>query len=119
MSRHIARVQQPQALLIKYRVANPKLFGSVDRGTAHSDSDILVEMDPEVGNLLICAAGLMVETRARFGRDDIDVFPVQLLKRPISATCGHVDRGFNPHTMKRIPFAGRSSTFCPNCQRQR
>lgn len=30
------------------------------------------------------ASGLMEETRTLFGRDDVDVFPVQLLKRPIS-----------------------------------
>ncbi|WP_211218233.1 hypothetical protein [Ruania albidiflava] len=56
------------------------------RGTAYSgsDIDILVEMDPADGNLLMRASGLMEETRALFGRDDIDVFPVQLLKRPVS-----------------------------------
>ncbi|WP_051130860.1 nucleotidyltransferase family protein [Nesterenkonia alba] len=61
-------------------------FGSVARGTAHqnSDIDILVEMDPEDGNLLMRASGLLEETRALFGHEDIDVFPVQLLKRPIS-----------------------------------
>src|SRR5699024_7763434 len=56
--------------------------------TAHrgSDIDILVEMDPADGNLLMRASGLMEETRALFGRDDIDVFPVQLIKRAISAS---------------------------------
>lgn len=59
---------------------------SVARGTGHpgSDIDILVEMDPAAGNLRMRASGLMEEARALFGRDDIDVFPVQLLKRPIS-----------------------------------
>lgn len=37
------------------------------------------------GNLLMRVSGLMEETRALFGRDDIDVVPVQLLKRPVSA----------------------------------
>lgn len=75
-----------QVLLSRYGATGPKLFGSVARGTAHSDSDIdiLVEMDPEDGNLLMRASGLMEETRMLFGRDDIDVFPVQLLKRPVS-----------------------------------
>ncbi|GAB3298582.1 nucleotidyltransferase [Epidermidibacterium keratini] len=83
-----ARRDEFQALLVKYGATNPKLFGSVARGTAHSDSDIdiLVEMDPDDGNLLLRASGLMEETRALFGRDDIDVFPVQLLKHPISAS---------------------------------
>ncbi len=74
------------ALLAKYAATNPKLFGSVARGTARtgSDIDILVEMNPADGNLLMRASGLMEETRALFGSDDIDIFPVQLLKRPIS-----------------------------------
>ncbi len=83
-----ARRDAFQTLLDRYGATNPKLFGSVARGTAHagSDIDILVEMDPADGNLLMRASGLMEETRALFGRDDIDVFPVQLLKRPISAS---------------------------------
>ena len=81
-----ARRDEFQALLEKYAATRPRLFGSVARGTAHagSDVDIIVEMDPSDGNLLMRASGLMEETRALFGRDDIDVFPVQLLKRPIS-----------------------------------
>lgn len=81
-----ARREELFALLAKYGATTPRLFGSVARGRAHagSDIDILVEMDPADGNLLMRASGLMEETRALFGRDDIDVFPVQLLKRPIS-----------------------------------
>ena len=77
-----------QELLNKYGATSPKLFGSVARGTAHagSDIDILVEMDPADGNLLMRASGLMEETRVLFGRDDIDVVPVQLLKGQVSAT---------------------------------
>ena len=76
------------AILDRYGATSPKLFGSVARGNARtgSDIDILVEMDPADGNLLMRASGLMEETRALFGRDDIDVFPVQLLKRSISAS---------------------------------
>ncbi|WP_132991880.1 nucleotidyltransferase family protein [Gordonia zhaorongruii] len=76
------------AILDRYGATSPKLFGSIARGTARpgSDIDILVEMDPAEGNLLMRASGLLEETRALFGRDDIDVFPVQLLKRPISAS---------------------------------
>ena len=82
-----ARRDEFQVLLDRYS-ANPKLFGSVARGTASagSDIDILVEMDPAEGNLLMRASGLLEETRALFGRDDIDVFPAQLLKRPVSAS---------------------------------
>lgn len=83
-----ARRDEFQVLLDRYGATSPKLFGSVARGTASagSDIDILVEMDPADGNLLMRASGLMEETRALFGRDDIDVFPVQLLKRPVSAS---------------------------------
>lgn len=75
-----------RALLARYAATNPKLFGSIARGTAHegSDIDILVEMDPADGNLLMRASGLMEETRMLFGRDDIDIFPAQLLKQSIS-----------------------------------
>lgn len=83
-----ARRGEFQMLLDRYGATKPKLFGSVARGTARpgSDIDIVVEMDPADGNVLMRASGLMEETRALFGRDDIDVFPVQLLKRPISAS---------------------------------
>lgn len=83
-----SRRDEFQVLLDRYGATGPKLFGSVARGTAsaRSDIDILVEMDPADGNLLMRASGLLEETRALFGRDDIDVFPVQLLKRPVSAS---------------------------------
>jgi len=83
-----ARRDELEALLAKYHATNPRLFGSVARGDAHEDSDIdiLVEMDPADGNLLMRASGLMEETRQLFGRDDIDIFPVQLLKHPVSRT---------------------------------
>lgn len=82
-----ARCDEFQVLLYRYAASRPRLFGSVARGTARagSDIDILVDMDPADGNLLMRASGLMEEIRALFGRDDIDVFHVQLLKRPISA----------------------------------
>lgn len=81
-----ARRADFELLLTKYGATNPRLFGSIARGTAHegSDIDIVVEMDPADGNVLMRASGLMEETRALFGRDDIDIFPAQLLKRPVS-----------------------------------
>lgn len=83
-----ARRDEFQVLLDRYAATKPKLFGSVARGTASSgsDIDILVEMDPADGNLLMRASGLLKETRSLFGRDDVDVFPVQLLKWPISVS---------------------------------
>lgn len=81
-----ARRNEFDTLLRKYGATHPRLFGSVARGDAGPDSDIdiVVTMDPDEGNLLLRASGLMAETRALFGRDDIDVFPEQLLKRPIA-----------------------------------
>ena len=81
-----ARSDEFRALLAKHSATRPRLFGSVARGTAHgeSDIDIVVDMDPADGNLLMRASGLMEEVRTLFGRDNIDIFPAQLLKRPIS-----------------------------------
>lgn len=81
-----SRRAELDALLAKYGATNPRLFGSVARGDAQegSDIDILVEMDPAEGNVLMRASGLMEETRQLFARDDIDIFPVQLIKQPIS-----------------------------------
>ena len=83
-----ARCEEFQVLLDRYGATNPKLFGSVARETASagSDIDILAEMDPAAGNLLMRASGLLEETRALLGRDDVDVFPAQLLKSPVSAS---------------------------------
>jgi predicted nucleotidyltransferase len=81
-----ARRREFDALLKKYCATHPRLFGSVARGDADPDSDIdiVVTMDPSDGNLLMRASGLMEETRALFERDDIDIFPEQLLKPSIS-----------------------------------
>lgn len=75
-------------LLEKYSAQNPRLFGSVARGEAHeqSDLDILVDMDPAHGNLLMRASGLMEETRELLQHVSVDIFPVQLMKRGISET---------------------------------
>ena len=80
-----ANTNELRALLDKYGASNPLLFGSVARGDANasSDVDILVEMNPEDGNLLMRTSGLLEETRALLGKD-IDIFPVQLLKLEIN-----------------------------------
>ena len=79
-----ARRGEFQAILAKCTATRPRLFGSVAR--ERSDIDILVEMDPADGSLLMRASGLMEETRGLFGRGDVDVFPAQLLKQPISVS---------------------------------
>lgn len=88
--RELLRQHEPalREVLERYQAKNPRLFGSVARGDAHagSDIDILVEMDPADGNILMRASGLLEEVRELFQRDDIDIFPVQVLKREISAS---------------------------------
>ncbi|MCT1558026.1 nucleotidyltransferase domain-containing protein [Helcobacillus massiliensis] len=81
-----ARRSELMALLDRYGASKPRIFGSVARGTAgpESDIDILVEMNPADGNILMRASGLLEETRELFGRDDIDIFPLQLLKTPLA-----------------------------------
>ena len=81
-----ARRHEFEALLAKYNATQPRLFGSVARGNAGPDSDIdiVVRIDETNGNVLMRASGLMEETRTLFGRDDIDIFPAQLLKPSIS-----------------------------------
>jgi predicted nucleotidyltransferase len=73
------------ALLRKYGATHPRLFGSVARGDAgpESDIDILVDMDPAAGNILMRSSGLLEEVRALIG-ENVDVFPAQLLRRPVS-----------------------------------
>ena len=80
-----ANTNEVRSLLEKYGASNPLLFGSVARGDANakSDIDILVEMSPEDGNLLMRASGLLEETRDLLG-ENIDIFPTQLLKSKIS-----------------------------------
>lgn len=82
-----ARRHEFDIILARYGATTPRLFGSVARGDAGPDSDIdiLVEMDPADGNLLIRASGLMEEVRGLLQRR-VDVFPVQLMKRPVSDT---------------------------------
>lgn len=80
-----ANTTELRDLLEKYGASNPLLFGSVARGdaTSSSDIDILVEMNPEDGNLLMRASGLLEETRELLGKD-IDIFPAQLLKSEVN-----------------------------------
>ena len=81
----LARRREFDALLAKYKATNPRFFGSLARGDAHagSDIDIIVDMDPADGNILLRASGLKEETRLLYCREDIDIFPPELLKQPI------------------------------------
>jgi len=72
------------ALLNEYQARNPRLFGSVARGEAHADSylDLLVELDPQDGNILWRAAGLMEGLRELLGMR-VDLFCPELMKRKV------------------------------------
>ena len=73
------------AVMHRYSATNPRLFGSVARGTANdrSDIDILVDLDPAGGNILFRAGGLSHEFRRILARE-VDVFSAELLKHPVS-----------------------------------
>lgn len=75
------------AVMRRYGATNPRLFGSVARGTANdgSDIDILIDLDPSGGNILFRAGGLSYEFRRILGRE-VDVFSSELLKQPVSQT---------------------------------
>lgn len=70
-----------------YCATNPRLFGSVARGdaTQNSDIDVLVDLDPDGGNVLFRIGGLNEEFRRILGRD-VDIFSTELLRRPVSET---------------------------------
>lgn len=75
------------AVMRKYGARNPRLFGSVARGDATDDSDIdiLVDLESRQENILFRAGGLNEEFRRILGRN-VDIFPVELLRRPVSET---------------------------------
>ncbi|MCP1388022.1 nucleotidyltransferase domain-containing protein [Corynebacterium sp. TA-R-1] len=77
-----------QQLFDLYGAENPRLCGSVARGTATdaSDIDILVDMDPADGNVLMRASGLAEEVRGLLAGVTVDIFPEQLLSREVSAS---------------------------------
>ena len=77
-----------EVLLAKYDATKPQLFGAVARGTARQDSDIdiVVDMDPAEGNLLMRAGGLMEEARELFGSAALDIVPVPLLRVDVART---------------------------------
>ena len=74
-------------ILSRYGAANPRLFGSVARGdaTSESDIDLLVDLMPDGGNELLRVAGIaeelsgLLETR-------VDVVATSLLRGEVSAS---------------------------------
>lgn len=74
-------------VLERYQAANPRVFGSVARGdaTSESDIDLLVDLLPGGGNELLRVAGIaeelsgLLETR-------VDVVAASLLRAEVSAS---------------------------------
>lgn len=76
-----------RSVLRKYHASNPRLFGSVARGDAHSDSDIdiLVDLDTGGGNALMRIAGMREELTQLLGVR-VDVVCDDLLRAKVSAS---------------------------------
>lgn len=74
-------------ILRRYRVANPRLFGSVARGDATGDSDIdlLVDLLPGGGNDLLRVAGVAEELSQVLGAR-VDVVSASLLRDNVSSS---------------------------------
>lgn len=74
-------------MLRRYGATNPRLFGSVARGDATSDSDIdlLVDLDADMGNPLLRVAGMSEELSLLLGVS-VDVVCAELLRDPVRAT---------------------------------
>ncbi len=88
IDRDRARVE---AVLARYGASNPRLFGSVPRGDAAegSDVDLLVDLDPSAGNVLLRVAGIGEELSALLGVQ-VDVVTDVLLREQVAATA-HAD----------------------------
>lgn len=74
-------------VLSRYGALNPRLFGSVARGDATSDSDIdlLVDLLPGGGNELLRVAGIAEELTELLGAR-VDVVATSLLRGEVSAS---------------------------------
>ena len=70
----------------RYAATNPRLFGSVARGDATSDSDIdlLVDLLPSAGNELLRVSGIAEELSELVG-SRVDVVAASLLRGEVSS----------------------------------
>lgn len=83
----VARRDVLDDVLSRYGALNPRLFGSVARGDATSDSDIdlLVDLVPGGGNELLRVAGIAEELTELLGAR-VDVVATSLLRGEVSAS---------------------------------
>lgn len=74
-------------VLRRYGASNPRLFGSVARGdaTTNSDIDVLVDLDPAEGSLLTRLGGI-TEGFRRILDHPVDVVTPAILRGHVSAT---------------------------------
>jgi predicted nucleotidyltransferase len=74
-------------ILQRYQATNPRLFGSVARGeaTSESDIDLLVDLLPGGGNDLLRVAGIAEELSGLLGTR-VDVVAASLLRGEVSAS---------------------------------
>lgn len=82
-----AHREELDEVLRRYGATNPRIFGSVARGDATPDSDIdvLVDIDPAAGRLLMRLGGLTEGFRRILGRP-VDVVTPTVLRERVSAT---------------------------------
>ena len=73
--------------MARYGASNPRLFGLVARGDAGecSDVDLLVDLDPSGGNVLLRVAGIGEELSAFLGVR-VDVVTDVLLRDHVAAS---------------------------------
>jgi len=78
-------------VLDRYRATRPRLIGSVARGDAKagSDIDLLVDLDPQDGNVLLRVAGIGEELSELLGVR-VDVVTETLLRAPVAESV-HLD----------------------------
>lgn len=76
-----------EVILYRYQATNPRLFGSVARGDATSDSDIdlLVDLLPGGGNDLLRVAGIAEGLSETLGTR-VDVATPSLLRDAVSSS---------------------------------
>ena len=74
-------------IMRRYAATNPRLFGSVARGDATSDSDIdlLVDLLPSGGNELLRVSGIAEELSELVG-SRVDVVAASLLRGEVSSS---------------------------------